>query len=70
MQIAIIDLGTNTFNLLITEVNENNQYTIILEDKYPSKIGKGGINKNTITPEAFERGFKALETHLNTIAKI
>lgn len=67
MQIAIIDLGTNTFNLLIAEVTKENNYTILLETKYPAKLGKGGINKKLITPEAFERGLKAIETHLETI---
>ncbi|GAF04912.1 Ppx/GppA phosphatase family protein [Saccharicrinis fermentans] len=69
MQIAIIDLGTNTFNLLIARVDKNNSYTILSETKYPAKIGKGGIQKRTITPEAFERGLKALQTHLDTIAQ-
>jgi exopolyphosphatase/guanosine-5'-triphosphate,3'-diphosphate pyrophosphatase len=69
MQIAIIDLGTNTFNLLIAQVGKNNNYTILLETKYPAKLGKGGINNKTITPEAFERGLLALETHLNTISQ-
>ncbi|TLX77612.1 phosphatase [Labilibacter sediminis] len=67
MQIAIIDLGTNTFNLLVAEVSKDNNYTILLETKYPAKLGKGGINNKTITPEAFERGLKAIETHLDTI---
>ncbi|SMO66840.1 exopolyphosphatase / guanosine-5'-triphosphate,3'-diphosphate pyrophosphatase [Saccharicrinis carchari] len=69
MHIAIIDLGTNTFNLLIVRVNRDNDYTILFENKHPTKLGKGGINKNTITPEAFERGFVALQTHLDTIKK-
>ncbi len=69
MQIAIIDLGTNTFNLLIAEVKNDKTYTILSETKYPAKLGKGGINNKTITPEAFERGFKALETHLETISQ-
>ncbi len=67
MQIAIIDLGTNTFNLLIAEVSKENNFTILLETKYPAKLGKGGINNKQITPEAFERGLTAIETHLNTI---
>ncbi len=67
MQIAIIDLGTNTFNLLITETTKENSFKILLETKYPAKIGKGGINKKIITQDAFERGFTALQTHLNTI---
>ncbi len=69
MQIAIIDLGTNTFNLLVVRVNQDNSYTILFENKHPTKLGKGGINKKNITPEAFERGFVALQTHLNAIKK-
>ncbi|WP_430810660.1 MULTISPECIES: phosphatase [unclassified Carboxylicivirga] len=68
MRIAIIDLGTNTFNLLIAEQTENS-YTILLENKYPAKLGKGGINDKKIVPEAMERGLLALKTHLNTIAQ-
>jgi exopolyphosphatase/guanosine-5'-triphosphate,3'-diphosphate pyrophosphatase len=67
-RVAIIDLGTNTFNLLITEV-ENNSYHILLESKYPSKLGKGGIHKATITAEAMERGLEALTNHLITISE-
>ncbi len=62
MRIAIIDLGTNTFNLLIAEL-VNNTYNILVETKYPAKLGKGGINNKTIIPEAFERGITALEIH-------
>ncbi len=69
MQIAIIDLGTNTFNLMIAEVSPEKTYQIILETKYPAKLGKGGINKKEIVPEAFQRGLTAIETHLNTIQK-
>jgi exopolyphosphatase/guanosine-5'-triphosphate,3'-diphosphate pyrophosphatase len=68
-RIAIIDLGTNTFNLLITEVKKDDTYQILLETKYPAKLGKGGIHKATITPEAIERGLEALRTHLITISE-
>jgi exopolyphosphatase/guanosine-5'-triphosphate,3'-diphosphate pyrophosphatase len=67
-RVAIIDLGTNTFNLLITEV-ENNSYHILLESKYPTKLGKGGIHKATITADAMERGLEALTNHLITISE-
>ncbi|MCG8581579.1 MAG: hypothetical protein MI866_16760 [Bacteroidales bacterium] len=66
MRIAIIDLGTNTFNLLIAEQTEKS-YNILLENKYPAKLGKGGINDKKIVPEAMERGITALQTHLKTI---
>jgi len=68
-RIAIIDLGTNTFNLLITEINPTGTYRILLESKIPAKLGKGGIHKSTITPEAIERGIEALKSHLITISE-
>src|SRR5690554_7120915 len=67
-RVAIIDLGTNTFNLLITEV-EGSLYRILTESKYPAKLGKGGIHKATITPEAMKRGLEALTAHLITISE-
>jgi exopolyphosphatase / guanosine-5'-triphosphate,3'-diphosphate pyrophosphatase len=68
MRIAIIDLGTNTFNLLIAEVSANQSYNILLETKNAAKLGKGGINDKTILPDAMERGIDALHQHLRTIA--
>ncbi|PKP20529.1 MAG: phosphatase [Bacteroidetes bacterium HGW-Bacteroidetes-21] len=59
MRIASIDLGTNTFNLLIAEA-EGHAFKIIFKDKRPVKLGKGGINKQTIQPDAWERGIQAL----------
>lgn len=67
MRVAIIDLGTNTFNLLIAEKTDEKSYNILLESKYPAKLGKGGINDNRIVPEAIERGMTALKTHINTM---
>lgn len=67
MRLAIIDMGTNTFNLLIVEVSEDKKFQIIHKDKAGVKLGKGGINNQIITPEAFERGISAIEMHLQTI---
>lgn len=54
---GIIDIGTNTFNLLIEDENGR----VFYNDKIPVKIGKGGIDKNTITEDAFQRGIDALK---------
>ncbi|MBI9054202.1 MAG: hypothetical protein JEY96_10330 [Bacteroidales bacterium] len=67
MRIAIIDMGTNTFNLLIAETIENNTYNILFRDKAGVKLGKGGINDKVITPEAFERGVNAISYHMQSI---
>ncbi len=63
MRIAILDFGTNTFNLLIAETSDENTLKIIHSSKEPVKLGHGGINKGTITAEAFKRGITAIENH-------
>lgn len=67
MRIAIIDLGTNTFNLLIADQTSDHSYHTILETKYPAKLGQGGINSGIILPEAMERGIQALKMHQRTM---
>ena len=56
---AIIDLGTNTFHLLIAEV-KNGMINEYFKLQVPVKIGKGGINKGLITSDSFIRGLTAL----------
>jgi exopolyphosphatase / guanosine-5'-triphosphate,3'-diphosphate pyrophosphatase len=58
-KLAIIDLGTNTFHLLIAE-KENSRGKVLLNIKTSVKIGQGGITKNFISSDAYERAIKAL----------
>lgn len=60
-RLAIIDLGTNTFNLLIVESSENATYRILFSDKLAVKLGQGGIDKKQIAPEPFQRGVDAIK---------
>jgi exopolyphosphatase/guanosine-5'-triphosphate,3'-diphosphate pyrophosphatase len=60
MRIAIIDLGTNTFNILIVETENSNTYKQIFQTKIAVKLGEGGINKGFIAPIPFQRGIDAL----------
>lgn len=57
---AIIDLGTNTFQLLIIEQN-GKTFRTIHEDSYAAKIGKGGISSGIITEEGIKRGITGLK---------
>ncbi len=57
---AVIDIGTNTFHLLIASVDENNTIEVIYKNTIPVKLGEGGVNKGYITPEAYKRGIDAL----------
>ncbi|MDX9852292.1 MAG: hypothetical protein RBS81_00710 [Tenuifilaceae bacterium] len=68
MNIAIIDLGTNTFNLLVAETKGNGSYEIIHSGKLGVKLGEGGINRKLITAEAQTRGLDAIAKHMETAA--
>ncbi|MES2266327.1 MAG: exopolyphosphatase [Bacteroidota bacterium] len=65
-RVAVMDLGTNTFHLLIAEGPANN-FTEILHLTEGVKLGEGGINKGIIQPEAFERGIAAMKRFRNYI---
>jgi len=65
MRLAILDLGTNTFNLLVAEVNDK-EYRILYNGRLAVKLGRGGIQNNRILPEAIQRGMEALTKHHQT----
>lgn len=67
MKIAVIDLGTNTFKLLIAEVNRRGQINPLFKDKIPVKLGEGGINNNEISHAPFLRGINAMKFHKQNI---
>ncbi|MGV6860153.1 MAG: Ppx/GppA phosphatase family protein [Putridiphycobacter sp.] len=59
---AIIDVGTNTVNLLI--VNKMNAaYEVLFKDKVGVGLGKNGINQKKISPSAFSRGIDCLKSY-------
>jgi exopolyphosphatase/guanosine-5'-triphosphate,3'-diphosphate pyrophosphatase len=58
-RLGIVDLGTNTFHLLIVERTGAGVVTLFQESK-PARIGAGGINKGIITPAALGRALDVL----------
>lgn len=69
MKIAVIDLGTNTFNLLIVEVKSDKSYSQVFQTKISVKLAEGGMNKGFIADVAFNRGVEAFKTHFATTQK-
>ncbi len=66
MRKAIIDIGTNTFNLLVVEYTDNSIFKILHEAKLPVKLGKGSMNDGVLKPDAMERAIKAMVQHKQT----
>lgn len=62
---AIIDLGTNTFNLLIAEVNTDNSFTVLFKEEEFVKLAEDGIE--FIGERAFERGIALIKKYKETI---
>lgn len=59
MKIAAIDLGTNTFHLIIAETL-NGEMKILYKANQPVKLGEDITKENKIIPAAFERGLACL----------
>ena len=64
---AILDFGTNTFNLLIAE-RQNRGFKILHSGRQPVKLGRGGIQANRLTPDAMERGYVAIQNHMEILS--
>ncbi|MGD1891368.1 MAG: exopolyphosphatase [Cyclobacteriaceae bacterium] len=59
-QVATIDLGTNTFHLLIAELDSEIFFRIVYRERIPVMIGRGGINQGIIKEDAKQRALDAL----------
>ncbi|MEP3388314.1 MAG: exopolyphosphatase [Reichenbachiella sp.] len=58
MRVGIIDIGTNTFHLLIAD--RARDMKILHKEKVAVRLGKGGISNNVIQPDAMERAVVTL----------
>jgi exopolyphosphatase/guanosine-5'-triphosphate,3'-diphosphate pyrophosphatase len=68
-KLAVIDCGTNTFNLLVVEATRNN-WNPLFSNKVAVKLGEGGFDDQVIRPERFARGLDALLVHHSAIQNI
>lgn len=63
---GIIDMGTNTFHLLIA-AQEAGRIKHIYRERVPVKIGMGGINQGIITEEAMARALDCMNLFKQTL---
>lgn len=60
---ALIDLGTNTFNLMIADVDAAGQLHVIHSEKEGVALGMGGIHEKRLTDEAMDRAVNCLKRY-------
>ena len=71
-RVAVIDCGTNTFNLRIVDVIPGLEeglrpWTKVFSLRLPVRLGKGGIDKGVIRPDRIARGLDAIGVMRETI---
>ncbi|MCB1175728.1 MAG: Ppx/GppA family phosphatase [Leptospiraceae bacterium] len=59
--LAAIDLGTNSFHLIITRLFQNGKSEVVTTERAAVRLGSGGDDMGQILPEARERGIQALK---------
>lgn len=57
---AAIDLGTNSFHLVVARVEPDGQFDVLDREKEVVRLGSGAGVMRMLTPEAMERGIDAL----------
>jgi exopolyphosphatase/guanosine-5'-triphosphate,3'-diphosphate pyrophosphatase len=62
-RLALIDMGTNTFHLLIVEMprTPGDKPVVLLRTKAGVRLGQGGISQGIIAPEAYARALHTLD---------
>ena len=65
---AVIDLGTNTFHLLVAEKQTNQEFTELHRQRFFVKLAEEGIE--TIGEAPIQRGLHALKTFRATLDKL
>ena len=66
MRVAVIDMGTNVYNLLLAEVNKG-RWKLLYEVKQPARLGDGGLSGGMLSSLAFETASEAMQRLLEEL---
>lgn len=67
MRLAAIDLGTNSFHLVIADTKPNGSFRIVASEKEMVRLGESGADMKYLTEDAMKRGFRTLRHYKATI---
>jgi exopolyphosphatase / guanosine-5'-triphosphate,3'-diphosphate pyrophosphatase len=58
--LAAIDIGTNSFHLVVARVGEGNRFEVVAREKEMVRLGSGSGDMKELAPDAIERGIDCL----------
>lgn len=67
MKVAIIDLGTNTFNILIADIKKGQKPDMLLKTKSSVMLGGEGLMTGFLSDKAFARSYAVLRDYHSVI---
>ena len=59
--VAAIDIGTNSFHLVVARPSGNNRFEVLDREKEVVRLGSGSGDMKRLEPDAIERGVAALQ---------
>lgn len=60
MRVAAIDIGTNSVHLVVADVGPDGAISIVEKSREQVELGRGGLERNRIAPDAMNRAMAAL----------
>ena len=58
--IAAIDVGTNSFHLVVASVDAEGHFEVLTREREPIRLGSGGEDMKRLEPDAMDRGISTL----------
>ena len=58
--IAAIDIGTNSFHLVVARVLGDRAFDVVTQEREMVRLGRGGGDMKEMAPDAMDRGIAAL----------
>lgn len=68
-RLAIFDLGTNTFNLLVVDL-KGGKFSKVYTNKQAVKLGQGGLSDGFLKDDAQKRAFMSIKDSMTEIANL
>ena len=69
MKLATVDIGSNSFHLLVVDVDDEGNFRAIDKEREMVRLGSGGLTVGHMTNEAMDRALVALTRFADLAAK-